>query len=56
MPPSYETEALKAQCVAAYTCYAKKRADERDNPHQELNGADFSADLSKNKFISRQTE
>lgn len=24
MPPSYETEALKAQCVAAYTCYAKK--------------------------------
>ncbi|MCI5656587.1 MAG: stage II sporulation protein D [Candidatus Pseudoruminococcus sp.] len=47
MPPSYETEALKAQCVATYTCYAKKRADERDNPHEELNGADFSADLSK---------
>lgn len=47
MPTSYETEALKAQCVAAYTCYAKKRADERDNPHEELKGADFSADLSK---------
>lgn len=50
MPPSYETEALKAQCVAAYTCYAKKRADERDNPHKELNGADFSADLSKKQI------
>lgn len=47
MPPSYETEALKAQCVAAYTCYAKKRADERENPHEELKGADFSADLSQ---------
>lgn len=47
MPPSYETEALKAQCVAAYTCYAKKRSDERANPHSELKGADFSADLSK---------
>lgn len=50
MPPSYETEALKAQCVAAYTCYAKKRADERENPHEELNGADFSADLSKKQI------
>lgn len=50
MPPSYETEALKAQCVAAYTCYAKKRADERANPHEELNGADFSADLSKKQI------
>ncbi len=47
MPPSYETEALKAQCVAAYTCYAKKRADERESPHDELKGADFSADLSE---------
>lgn len=24
MPPSYEPEALKAQCIATYTCYAKK--------------------------------
>lgn len=50
MPPSYETEALKAQCVTAYTCYAKKRADERESPHEELNGADFSADLSKKQI------
>lgn len=50
MPPSYEPEALKAQCIATYTCYAKKRADERANPHQELNGADFSADLSKKQI------
>lgn len=50
MPPSYEIEALKAQCVATYTCYAKKRADERANPHEELNGADFSADLSKKQI------
>lgn len=50
MPPSYETEALKAQCVAAYTCYAKKRADERANPHEDLKGADFSADLSKKQI------
>lgn len=50
MPPSYETEALKAQCVAAYTCYAKKRVDERANPHEELKGADFSADLSKKQI------
>lgn len=50
MPPSYEAEALKAQCVATYTCYAKKRADERANPHEELNGADFSADLSKKQI------
>lgn len=50
MPPSYETEALKAQCVATYTCYAKKRADERENPHKELKGADFSADLSQKQI------
>lgn len=50
MPPSYETEALKAQCVAAYTCYAKKRAEERENPHEELRGADFSADLSQKQI------
>lgn len=50
MPPSYETEALKAQCVATYTCYAKKRADERADPHEELKGADFSADLSKKQI------
>lgn len=50
MPPSYEIEALKAQCVATYTCYAKKRADERENPHKELKGADFSADLSKKQI------
>lgn len=47
MPPSYEAEALKAQCVATYTCYSKKRADERESPHAELKGADFSADLSQ---------
>lgn len=38
MLPSYHTEALKAQTVAAYTYYSRRRA----NPDPALNGADFA--------------
>lgn len=46
MPPSFETEALKAQCVACYTHFSRLR----ENPDSNLNGADFSADLSKGEL------
>ena len=47
MPATFETEALKAQAVAAHT-YAERQAErERENPDAELCGADFSNDTSK---------
>ncbi len=44
MSPTYDTEALKAQAVAAYTYYSVKRARARsaDTPDKSLAGADFS--------------
>ena len=50
MPPTFEPEALKAQSVAAYTYYSNLRQKERENPTPDLNGADFSADLSNGKI------
>ena len=44
MPLSFEPEALKAQAVAAYTYYDKKRREQRANPSSELQGADFTCD------------
>lgn len=41
MPISYEPEALKAQAVAAYTYYSKKRSENRANPDPSLSGADL---------------
>lgn len=41
MPISYEPEALKAQAVAAYTYYSKKRSENRTNPDPNLSGADL---------------
>ncbi len=38
MLPSFHTEALKAQTVAAYTYYSRRRA----NPDPDLKGADFA--------------
>lgn len=42
MPLLYEKEALKAQGIAAYTCYSKLRQEARQNPDASLHGADFS--------------
>lgn len=47
MPASFETEALKAQAVAAHTYAERQRLRERQNPTAELCGADFSNDTSK---------
>lgn len=47
MPASFETEALKAQAVAAHTYAERQRVRERGTPTEELNGADFSNDTSK---------
>ncbi len=42
MPPTYHTEALKAQAVAAYTYHARRRALQRETPDPTLKGADFA--------------
>ena len=43
MPPSFQKEALKAQCTALYTHFSRLRENSKD-PY------DFKADLSKNEF------
>ena len=40
--PTYHSEAMKAQAVAAYTYYGCKRTAERKSPTPDLKGADFS--------------
>ncbi len=50
MPPGFENEALKAQTVALYTFFSRKRQIQRQNPDGTLKGADFSADLSEGQF------
>lgn len=50
MPPSYEKEALKAQCVACYTHFSYWRQQQREHPDEALQGADFKADLSCNQY------
>ncbi|MBQ1950830.1 MAG: stage II sporulation protein D [Clostridia bacterium] len=42
MSPTYHTEALKAQTVAAYTYYGRRREAQRANPDAALLGADFA--------------
>jgi len=46
MPLLYEKEALKAQGIAAYTCYSRLRSLQRANPDASLKGADFSVNTS----------
>ena len=41
MPASYHEEALKAQAVAAYTYYQRRRLTQENNPDPDLKGADF---------------
>ena len=50
MPITFETEALKAQCVACYTYFCMEREQSRENPDDELKGADFEADLSSGQY------
>lgn len=40
--PTYHIEAMKAQAVASYTYYGRKRAAARKKPDPDLKGADFS--------------
>lgn len=58
MPASFETEALKAQAVAAHTYAERQRIRERTSPTAELKGADFSNDTSKYQgyFTKEQAE
>lgn len=42
MSPTYHTEALKAQAVAAYTYYGRRRATQTDSPEEALKGAHFA--------------
>ncbi|MBQ5840402.1 MAG: stage II sporulation protein D [Clostridia bacterium] len=41
MSPTVHTEALKAQTVAAYTYYSRRRAIQNEKPDASLKGADF---------------
>ena len=50
MPPSYAPEALKAQTIALYTHFSLLRERQQTNPDAALQGADFSADLSKGEY------
>lgn len=50
MIPSFEQEALKAQCVACYTHFCRLRNIQRSEPDSSLKGADFSAKLSENQY------
>ena len=50
MLPNSEKEALKAQCIACYTHFCRLRENSRKNPDNELNGADFKADLSSGEY------
>ena len=47
MPASFNTEALKAQAVAAHTYALRRRQNQQDSPDESLKDADFSADPSK---------
>ena len=54
MPVSFESEALKAQAVAAHT-YAERQAELADQ-RPELHGADFSDDASKYQAFYTESE
>lgn len=47
MPASFHSEAIKAQAVAAHTYAERQRLHEKEYPTAELNGADFSNDVSE---------
>lgn len=54
MPPTFHSEALKAQAIAAYTYSAYLREQETENPNPQLKGAHFAANPSE--FIGYTTK
>ena len=52
MSPAFEVEALKAQAVAAYTYFCRERNASRENPKEELKGADFEVDTENWKYYT----
>ena len=54
MGPSYHEEALKAQAVAAYTYYARRRQAQAEQADPALKGADFATPNAK--FPDEYTE
>lgn len=54
MPPTFEDEALKAQAVASYTYFSRQRKLNRENPPDDLLGADFKVDSKNfNQYASK---
>ena len=47
MPLTFESEALKAQAVAAYTYFSNLKEKNAQNPDPALRGADFAVDSAK---------
>jgi stage II sporulation protein D len=56
MSPSYETEALKAQAVAAYTFYSYTRDKEREKSTPALNGADFKVNTKERRIYVTKSQ
>ena len=55
IPMDYETEAIKAQAVAAHTYALRMRDIQKSGEDSSLNGADFSDDPSKYQaYVSRE--
>lgn len=55
MPPTFSPEALKAQAVASYTFFCKKRREQRAKPQKELKGADFVVNTKDwHYYVSKQ--
>nr|WP_317413358.1 stage II sporulation protein D [uncultured Solibaculum sp.] len=55
MPPSFHSEALKAQAAASYTYAYRRRAQQEATPDETLKGADFSVDTSqKEGYLSKE--
>lgn len=54
MSPSVHEEALKAQAVASFTYYARRRQAQADKADPALNGADFAA--PNDRFPAEYTE
>ncbi len=55
MPPTFSTEALKAQAVACYTYALRAKYDNAKQPDPSLKGADFAADPSDWKgYVTRE--
>jgi stage II sporulation protein D len=56
MPPSYGTEALKAQAVASHTYAERIRRQNAECPDPSLNGADFSDDSRYYQAFASEAE